>query len=412
MLADWHGAASGFGTVTKNLLPVFAKEFGQITLVAINYFGQPYNDGNVYVVSAREFYKPMNNEDPFGRHSFLHILANDPQGFDVCFLFQDVGIINNTEHKMVTVMAELKKHKQEWNFKNFKSVAYFPIDCQRPPGTFDGMQFFDLLITYNNYSREEVIKHRPDLKKKVKIIPHGTNTTDFYSMPPDEKQAFREQFFGANAGKVIITSVNRNQPRKNIADTIFAFIEAKKVWQNERPLFLYLHMMDKDIYMNGYDLRKIFSMTELVDGEDYMIADQKFFTESMGADIATLRGIYNASDVFVTNTLGEGHGLSISESLICRLPVVAPNHTSITEMSGNGERMYVMDELEPFCSPFDSDIRLRANVEETAEKIVLAAENRISGNDTEMLDNAEKYVRSFKWGDIANKFVEYFEEIV
>ncbi len=409
MLADWHGASTGFGTVTKNLLPIIQKSF-QVTFVAINYFGEPYSYDNVNVVSAVNFFTPPETPpDPFGRYSYLNILANDQAGFDLCFIIQDIGIIQG----LIPTMQDLKNIFQSKNRKNFKSAIYFPIDGAVPKGTFNDIHFFDLLITYNNYSRDEVIRHRPDLKKKIRINPHGTNTNDFFVLPQDRIEAFRAQYFGVNAGKVIIATVNRNQPRKAIGDTILSFIEARKIWKGDRKLFLYLHMMDADVYMAGYDLKKIFACTDLVENEDYMIADQKLFTEGNGADISVLRGIYNASDVFVTNTLGEGWSLSVTEAMSCHTPVIAPNHTSFIEIGDNGKRLYALEELDPHCcNAGDSTIRLRSNIYETAEKIVDAAEKRISSTDTQMLDAAEKYVRSLKWSDIADRFISYFEELM
>jgi len=409
LLADWHQAASGYGTVMKNLLPVFKESFGEIVFVAVNYYGEPYREENVLIVSAKNFFIPAEGEDdPFGRHSFLNVLATDQIGIDLCFMFNDVNIIQS----IVPTMRELQANKQAANKRNFKTVAYFPIDSQVPKGYFDGMNFFDLLITYNEYSRKEVGRHNGSLLKKTKVIPHGTNTHEFFEMPQPEIRKFRRLYFAANSEKVIITNVNRNQPRKAIGDTILSFIEAKKLWNHKRPLFLYLHMLDKDQYMSGYDLKTIFAQTDLIEGEDYMIAPQEYFTEQQGADIATLRGIYNASDVYVTNTLGEGWGLSVTEAMACRLPVVAPNHTSLIEIGGNGQRMYHLEELDPFINQFDSTIRMRANIYECAEKICEAAEENMGGTKSERVDNAKKYVNSLKWDEIAQKFLNYFNDIL
>ena len=389
MLADWHCASSGFGTVTKGLLPEFRKAFKEIIFVAINYYGEEYKDGNITVVPAKTYFVPLNkpeNQDPFGKHSFLYILSQDNQ-IDFVFIMQDVSI----GIELISVMRTLRLHRLNNNKKSFKSCFYFPIDGSIEKSLFNEIDFFDLLVTYNQYSKNEVLKHRPELFKKIKVIPHGTNTTDFFPMDKEEVLEFRNGYFGNNSDKVIITTINRNQPRKAIGDTILAFIEAKNMWQSAaynggNKLFLYLHMMDSDFHMCGYDLRKIFSQTDLVENVDYKIADQYFFTQLNGADISILRGIYNASDVFVTNTTGEGYGLTVIESMACRLPVVAPNHTSLVEIGGNGKRMYAMEELEPFINQFDSLIRLRANIEETAEKIVLAVKSKFSGQDKQMVE--------------------------
>ena len=408
ILADWHGAASGYGTVMKNLIPEFKKSINEIVFVAINYYGEPYKDENILVVSGKNLFKPMGEEDAFGRHSFLNVLASDENGFDLCFLFNDINILQS----IVSTMREIKLMKQKSNKKSFKTVAYFPVDSKMPKGSFDSMDFFDGLITYNQFSKDEVCRHAPQLFKKIKIIPHGSNPSEFFPMPIDEVKAFRQQYFGANADKIIITNVNRNQPRKAIGDTILSFIEAKKIWHNKTPLFLYLHMMDMDIHMSGYDLKRIFAQTDLVEGEDYMIAPQQYFTEAMGADINTLRSIYNASDVYVTNTTGEGWGLSVTEAMACFLPVVAPNHTSLIEIGDNGKRMYALTELDPFINQFDSTIRLRANIYECAEQICQAIEENMGDAKSSRVIFANQYVNSLSWSRIAKDFINCFEKIV
>ncbi|NCY12365.1 MAG: glycosyltransferase, partial [Burkholderiaceae bacterium] len=57
--------------------------------------------------------------------------------------------------------------------------------------------------------------------------------------------------------------------------------------------------------------------------------------------------MYNASDLYVTTTLGEGWGLTLTEAMATRTPVICPISTSFIEMTDNGKRVYAVENLIP-----------------------------------------------------------------
>lgn len=423
MLGDWHGASTGFGTVTKNILPHILKHYGDglhIFFVAINYFGEPYVEGNMTVVSAKNYYTPLLEDgttsaepNPHGKHAFCMQLLGDKLGFDLVFLIHDIGLLD--KNNIFQFLNEAHAYKQQNNLRNFKSVLYTPVDSRLTKEHIRNLHCIDTIITYNKFSRHEIVRNRPELLKRVKTIPHGINPDDFFVMEPAEVKKFREQYFGVeNAGKIIFCNINRNQPRKAIGETILAFIEAKEQWPDAHlpPPFLYLHMLEKDPLMSGYDLREIFAQTDLVEGKDYKIAPQEFFTQANGADIATLRAIYNASDIYITTTTGEGWGLSVVEAFACRTPVILPLHTSFTEISSNGERAHTMHNMVPFINQFDQTIRMQTDIFECAEVMIQAAHELRSGESKKMINAAQQYARSLSWKAISDRFVEYFDELM
>lgn len=422
MLGDWHGASTGFGTVTKNILPHILKHYGKdmhIFFVAINYFGEPYVEGNLTVVSAKNYYVPMLEDgvtlaepNPHGKHSFCMQLLGDELGFDLVFLIHDIGLLD--KNLIFSFLSEAKAHKQKNNQRNFKSVLYTPVDSYLTKAQVRNIHSIDTIITYNNFSRNQIVGIRPELIKRVKNIPHGINQDDFFVMPEPEMHKFRNEFFGEkNARKIIFSNINRNQPRKAIGETILAFIEAKKEWPEDMPApFLYLHMLERDPLMSGYDLPEIFLQTDLVEGEDYKIAPQEYFTQANGADIATLRSIYNSSDVYLTTTTGEGWGLGVCEAFACRTPVILPLHTSFLEISALGKRAYGMANMVPFINQFDQTIRFQTDIYECAEMMVHAARELLGRTNKKMLDEAEQYAKSLSWKGIAERFIGYFDELL
>lgn len=391
-----YNCFTGFASVSKNLMQNWKKQLGaqaQFDIVAINYFGDPYTEEDgTRIISAK---LSDNQKDDFGRYTFLKsVLDND---YDVLFILQDLGVTIG----LVPHLKKFKEEKKAANKPNFKSIFYFPVDSTLVPNLCSGLEFFDVLATYTEFGRKEVLIQRPDLKGKVKVVPHGTNTKDFFPMPEIEIQVFRNQYFGSNSNKFIVTNINRNQPRKDIPTTIFGFLEYKN--QFNENAFLYLHMNPKDPL--GWDLKRVMQQTPLIEGVDYMFPSEEDYNK--GASVETLNKIYNASDCFITTATGEGWGLTITEAMACMLPLILPNHTSIGEIGGkNGERCYFLEELSPDVHNIDNIIRWKCNIYEIAE-VISQVEKDKKSNSIDQKIKIEKglnYVKSLDWQSISKIF--------
>lgn len=405
MLMDYV-ARTGFGSVSKNIVKELKKNFGEniyLDIIAINYFGEPFfEDENTYVISAR---KNDVQDDPYGRFFFLKLLkeSNDYDGIFIC---QDLGVIC----PFAEVLEHIKAEKKEQNRKNFKSIFYFPADCRIVYELTKGLNFFDLLVTYTEFGRKEVLRHKPELKNKLKVIPHGNNSRDFFPISKEERESFRKEFFGENADKFIITNINRNQPRKDIPNTIFGFIEARNNWKADLPKpFLYLHCHPKDPM--GWDIRGIMIQTDLQEDVDYKLLPREM--EDQMAELDTLNKIYNASDVYLSTTLGEGWGLTFSEAMSVKLPVVAPYSTSFIEMSNYGKNAYMLETLYPYCHTNDNVIREQTDIYEIADKLLEVAIDKQNNSPVlnKKIEDSYNWVKKLEWSELCKTWVKYFKEL-
>ena len=412
MLVDYN-CHTGFATVSHNIKKELKNNFGkniQFDICAINYFGEPYTeDDGTYVISA---VKSAPKKDDFGRFGFLKILK-DTDEYDGIFIIQDLGVIL----PIVPILKTIKEEKIANNKKQFKSIFYFPVDAPLVEKLTEGLEFFDSIVAYTEYGRNEVLRLRPELKKKIKVIPHGNNPKQFFPLPQNEVLEFRKEYFGRNADKFIITNVNRNQPRKDIPTTIFSFIEAKKQWEEhqiEKQPFLYLHMHPKDPM--GWDIRCILAQTNLIEGEDYKLLD--IHLANNGASIEMLNKIYNASDVYLTTTLGEGWGLTLTEAMATKTPIICPKSTSFIEMTDNGKRAYTLDNLIPTSTTFDSTIRQQCDYIEVADTILYIAKGmqgdyenlNFLENYKNRINNAYKWMQSIDWKILSKVWVDLFKK--
>ena len=398
-------ARTGFGTVSKNIVKELRKNFGdtlQLDIIAINYFGEPYQeDENTYVISGR-----VNDvkDDYYGRHVFLKVLMDGD--YDGIFICQDLGVIV----PIIEIIDFIKSEKKENNRKSFKSVFYFPVDCNIVYELTKNLELIDVLVTYTDYGKNQIIKHKPALKNRIKIIPHGNSSKDFYPITHEEKVDFHTQFWGFGIGeKFIVTNLNRNQPRKDLPQTIFGFIEAKKIWEKGLPEpFLYLHCHPNDPY--GWDLRAVLLQTDLVEDKDYKILPKEY--EEMMADTEIVNKIYNTSDVYLTTTLGEGWGLGFSEAASCKIPVIAPYSTSFMEMSGYGQNAFMLTTLYPFCSTFDNVIREQTDCYEISEKLLEVAKMKKDMNPelTLKVEKSYQWVKRLEWQDVCKSWINLFKE--
>lgn len=397
-------ARTGFATVSKNIVNEIKKYYGNefiLEIVAINYFGEDYMQDEFTLVTSAKLND--GKRDDFGRNYFLKRLKEID--YDGVFVCQDLGVVV----PIIEVMQFIKNEKKEQNKKQFKSIFYFPVDCKLLKQITKDIEFFDTLVTYTEFGRNEVYRIRPELKGKVKVVPHGNNSKDFYPLPDEERKKFRDEYFGENANKFIITNVNRNQPRKDIPNTIFGWIEARQNWPSNLPEpFLYIHCHPTDPM--GWDLRAIlWQYDDLVEDEHYKLLPKKYEQTMAGIDV--LNSVYNASDVYLTTTLGEGWGLTFSEAAACKVPVIAPYTTSFMEMSGYGKNAYMLETIYPCCQFNDNVVREQTDIYEISENIIQVAKDKISkAKDLQdKINRNYEWVRKLEWTQVCKSWIEYFK---
>lgn len=417
-----YNAATGFATVSHSIIDRLRTHFGRrliMDIIAINYIdkdasgnaipGKPYyldEEKRQCVVPAIQ--EHANQEDPLGRHEFLHRLRTID--FNLVFIIQDPGVMAGRTDRfgvrhgdLLAEMKQIKAKKRANNEKQFKTIFYFPIDGEPLAEWFDNFDVIDAPVAYTNYGRNEVVAVRENLRGKIRVIPHGINEEDFHPMPAEMVSEFREEYFGRNAKKNIWGNVNRNQTRKDIPSTIFAFAKYQEMYDPEA--FLYLHMMPTD--PQGWNLNTVLKQTSLVEGVDYMFQQK----ESRDISKSMLNMIYNSLDFYITTTTGEGWGLSITEAMACRIPVLAPYHTSILDISGGKDaRCWTEDNLRLYCSHFDNMVR--EAVDYAALPRVMNMAWTFKEETQKKIDLAYKYTQDLAWNSVCERWIDQFEKLL
>lgn len=415
---------TGFATVLKNVFGNLRNHFGDrmyADIIAINYIEND-NEGNpvpgkfLQTDNGKTFIHPAINEkfkaiDELGRHEFLRFITN--YDYDVIYIIQDPGVLAGKLQKdglvKGNIFKEMKRiisEKRSQNKKQPKIVYYFPIDGQPLSYWFDDLDVITCPVAYTEYGKNQVGQTHPHLKSKIKVIPHGIDTSVFRPLPLSDRIGMKKEYFSGVSDKKIFANINRNQTRKDIPATIYAFEQYKK---KDPDSFLYLHMHPED--PQGWKLWWLLKQTGLKENVDFMF--QRFESRDITTDL--LNEIYNACDYYVTTTTGEGWGLTITEAMACRIPVIAPDHTSISEIGNSSadlsqHRILFLEEFRPYCSHFDNMLRQGCYFEEVAEMMELAvSDNKATERRVELAYN---YVQSLEWKNICRKWIDIFESLV
>jgi glycosyltransferase involved in cell wall biosynthesis len=389
---------TGFGNVSKQLIDNWAKDKNlKITIFAINDFSEKsynYKD-NVFVIPALSISETK--KDIYCRLEFLNLLYQN--NFDVLFCLNDIEIFNEMgEH-----LQNVKNTKKKENKPSFKSIVYFPIDSEPRPNDLKIVSFFDEVITYTEYAKA-VMKPllTPAQFKKVKVIPHGCDTENFFPLNDFEKAKIKEEKFGAD--KFVFGSVNRNSARKDLASLIVGFSMFKH--KNQADAVLYLHCNPLD--PSGINIYRLCERVGLEVGKDVIVPSE--FNENKGFSESELNKIYNSFDCFITTTTAEGWGLTITEAMATKTLVICPKHTSLAEISDNGLNTlnFMFQQQSVFVNDFEK-IRFTTNPLEVVTLLEVAY--KLADEPDELKDmvrakieNAYKKVSGMKWETIAKKF--------
>lgn len=297
---------TGFSTVNHNIIQNLPKHEYEVHHLAINYHGDPHDkDWKVYPAIL--------GGDMYGLGRIKQFFENNT--WDGVFILNDVW--------MTRIYLEKIK---ELNLEKIPPIiVYFPVDSLALDHTwFKDFDIVQKTVVYTEFAKEQVrLATSPDFE--INIIPHGVDTNYFYEIGGTKRERKaklypkKDEFLDS----FIVLNANRNQPRKRMDITLEGFaMFAQNKPQNVK---IYTHCGIQDV---GFDIFRLAAR--------YGIDKRLIVTnENRGIQkvpLETLNVIYNATDVGVNTSTGEGWGLTSHEHAATGAPQIVPNHSACREL--------------------------------------------------------------------------------
>jgi glycosyltransferase involved in cell wall biosynthesis len=131
---------------------------------------------------------------------------------------------------------------------------------------------------------------------------------------------------------VVMNAANHSNPsRKNFGAAFRAFAEFEKMCPNA---LLYVHTEQLGKMWGGEDLRRVQSLYGV---QNVVYAPQYEYVSGIIGDDYLVK-MYNAADVLLCTSLGEGFGLPLVEAQACGCPVIVPDFGAMAELCVSGSK--------------------------------------------------------------------------
>jgi glycosyltransferase involved in cell wall biosynthesis len=234
----------------------------------------------------------------------------------IVFIYNDIMVIN-------AYIEEIRKNFQK---RDFAIWAYLDMMYSNQPQAYidslnrDVERIFCFTKTWKDELKSQGIT-RP-----VDVLSHGIDPKVFRIIP----QQLARSTIGLPNDITLITSLNRNQPRKRLDLLVMAFAELivrhplKKIF-----MLLVTDTGDKggyklfDIYAREIKMKNgsldIFGNRLLITSKDNCYKDED------------INVFYNTADFSVSCAEGEGFGLCTFEQMVCGVPQIVPNINGYSE---------------------------------------------------------------------------------
>jgi glycosyltransferase involved in cell wall biosynthesis len=257
----------------------------------------------------------------------------------------DVVIIYNDALVICKFLEEMSKQLNADERRRYKLIIYLDqvYQVQRP-------MFLDIIrreasVVFAFTDKWKAVLERQFLgdapKPRIRILRHGYSPDIFKEV---DRQKVRQNL-GIPSNGFLMLNLNRNSPRKRYDLLIMAFVELITKYPT-KPIFL-LCVCDKgekgghaifEIYLNELRERNVsidmFATRLMVSNADMALPDSE------------INNLYNAADIGVSTTEGEGFGLCQLEQMGVGIPQVVPDIPGLNEFCAPSNSILVPSNIK------------------------------------------------------------------
>lgn len=220
---------------------------------------------------------------------------------------------------------------------------WFPVDMDPiPPIIVKKVAAAWQGIVYSKFAQKQAAAAGLD----VRYVPHGVETKTF--KPTSRAEARAVLKIPEDLYVVGMVAANKGTPsRKAFEPNLRAFRDFKR---KHPASLLYLHTV-MDERNAGVNLIELCQSLGLKPNVDVVWCDQ--YANLLGFPDDYMVNVYNAMDVLLSVTMGEGFGIPILEAQACGTPVVVGDWTAMSELCWYGTKVNKRD-AEPLYMPLAS----------------------------------------------------------
>ena len=242
------------------------------------------------------------------------------------------SLILNDPFIMLTMLMENPWDTEKALLRYRPIITYQPRDGINGPKTWDWIPTVSRAVAMSRFGQDQI--------PGSELIYHGIDTDTFRPASPQNpiftsqghkitNKRDAKRVFGYDPSGFLVLRVDRNSMRKDFASTWKALVP---VMHRHADIEVHFHCVGSD-KAGGVSMPDIFTRDPDTFGRFHTPKDYNTFE---GWDVRDLVALYNAADIFVTTSQGEGFGLTVGEAVACGLPVVGQNFSAIPEVIGPG----------------------------------------------------------------------------
>lgn len=300
---------TGFCRVMEGIFDYFPRDEFDITVMGINYFGDPTEKSKNYRI-----YSASNKGNIWGFNRIIELIQFEKP--DILFILNDVWVIA----RYLQIIKEAKLERLP------KIVVYYPIDSMYLNA--EWFKDFDIVnksVTYTKFAKNEVDLVAPETE--TIILPHGVDLDTFYPIQAPIED-IRRMVFGKEAKDEYINgwfvfSGARNQPRKRIDLLIMGFALFSE--NKPRNVRLFLHCGLKDAGVGIIPLSRRYGIESRLHISNRELGIQKVPKEKLNV-------YYNITDVGTCVSWGDGWSLPNHEHAATGKCQIVSDHSAFHEL--------------------------------------------------------------------------------
>jgi glycosyltransferase involved in cell wall biosynthesis len=303
---------SGFGTVVHQIGERLVSQHGwDVHVIAANFRGDHVDTNlKLYVANLLQPY------DIHGLSRYVELLGKLVP--DAILFVNDPSVVLNSLFRNAwdSDRILLNGVRIGENLYRPPILAYMPIDGYNSPRSWDAM--------VPRVKRIAMSHHGQTAMPEAPVIWHGVDNTVF---KPRNRKASKKAL-GFDPDKFLVLRVDKNFHRKDYPAT----------WKALRPVLrkyprIAVHFHCQPETPQGHNLHAVMWNDEDIRGR---VTFSPMMDGWHGWGLEEIATLYSAADLFVSTSQGEGFGLTLLESLASGTPVIAGDHSSITEVVGPG----------------------------------------------------------------------------